>query len=199
MVPDDHWEKNMNTLKPDTSWAMAVVLATCFASTHVMADTNDVRSSQSLDYELALQRGTQAVIWGLPAVSMKGFCGSMQTQLGAKENDIVYFSKPMVSRHGFLTANNNVPYVAVCLNTKAGPVVLDVPATSKTTMYFGSALEMWQTPVTDIGPAGADKGKGGKYLFVPPGYEGTVPDGYLVFRPDTYAVPVALRPVSLPC
>ena len=85
---------------------MAVVLATCFASTHVMADTNDVRSSQSLDYELALQRGTQAVIWGLPAVSMKGFCGSMQTQLGAKENDIVYFSKPMVSRHGFLTANN---------------------------------------------------------------------------------------------
>ena len=63
-------------------------------------------------------------------------------------------------------------------------------------MYFGSALDMWQTPVTDIGPAGADKGKGGKFLFLPPGYKGTVPEGYLVFRPDTYTVPVALRPVS---
>jgi hypothetical protein len=175
---------------------MAVVVATCFASANVMAETQDAKSSQSLEYELALQRGTQAVIWGLPAVSMKSFCGSMQTQLGAKENDIVYFSKPMVSRHGFLTANNNVPYVAICLNTKGGPVVLDVPAATEKTLYFGSALDMWQTPVTDIGPAGADKGKGGKFLFLPPGYKGTVPEGYLAFRPDTYTVPVALRPVS---
>jgi hypothetical protein len=173
----------------------ALLLHFAYGTSHA---AQDAKSSQSPEYELALQRGTQAVIWGLPAVSMKGFCGSMETQLGAKENDIVYFSKPMVSRHGFLTANNNVPYVAVCLNTKAGPVVLDVPATSKTTMYFGSALDMWQTPITDIGPAGADKGKGGKYLFLPPGYKGTVPDGYLVFRQDTYTVPVALRPVSLP-
>jgi hypothetical protein len=156
------------------------------------------KSSQSLEYELALQRGTQVVIWGLPAVSMKSFCGSMQTQLGARENDIVYFSKPMVSRHGFLTANNNVPYVAVCLNTKGGPVVLDVPAASKTTMYFGSILDLWQTPIADVGPTGDDKGKGGKYLFLPPGYKGTVPEGYLVYRPDTYTVPVALRPVSRP-
>jgi hypothetical protein len=176
---------------------LAFALLLHFASATSLAAQGS-KSSQSLEYELALQRGTQAVIWGLPAVSMKGFCGSMQTQLGAKDYDIVVFSKPMVSRHGFLTANNNVPYVAVCLNTKGGPVVLDVPAASKTTMYFGSALDMWQTPVTDIGPAGADKGKGGKYLFLPPGYKGTVPDGFLVFRPNTYTVPVALRPVSRP-
>jgi hypothetical protein len=186
----------MTTVGFNTKWIMGVVLATCFGCTQGMAETQDAKPSQSLVYELALQRGTQAVIWGLPAVSMKGFCGSMQTQLGAKENDIVYFSKPMVSRHGFLTANNNVPYVAVCLNTKGGPVVLDVPAASKTTMYFGSILDMWQTPIADVGPAGADKGKGGKFLFLPPGYTGTVPKGYLVFRPDTYTLPVALRPVS---
>lgn len=104
----------------------------------------------------------------------------------------------MVARHGMLTANNNVPYVAFCLNTKGGPVVLDVPAASKTTMFFGSVLDLWQVPVTDIGPSGDDKGKGGKLLFLPPGYKGTIPDGYFVYRPDTYTLPVALRPVSLP-
>jgi hypothetical protein len=107
-------------------------------------EAQDPKSSQSMQYELALQRGTQAVIWGLPAVSMKFFFEGMQA-VGAGYNDIVYFSKPMVSRHGFLTANNNVPYVAVFLNTKAGPVVLDVPAASEKTMYFGSILDMWQT------------------------------------------------------
>jgi hypothetical protein len=36
-------------------------------------------------------------------------------------------------------------------------------------------------------------GKAGKYLFLPPGYEGDVPEGYTVFRPETYRVWVFLR------
>ena len=38
----------------------------------------------------------------------------------------------------------------------------------------------------DIGPTGKDKGKGGKYLILPPDYKGDVPDGYFVFRSPTY-------------
>jgi hypothetical protein len=170
------------------------VFMLCFACSTSLA-TRGQTSSQSLEHELALQRGTQAVIWGLPAVSMKAFFKSMQ-DLDAGYQDIVYVSKPFVSRHGFLTANNNVPYVAVFLNTKDGPVVLDVPAASEKALYFGSVVDMWQTPIADVGPAGDDKGKGGKYLFLPPGYTGTVPRGYLVYRPHTYTLPVALRPVS---
>lgn len=56
------------------------VFMLCFASATSLA-AQDTKSNQSLEYELTLQRGTQAVIWGLPAVSMKSFCGSMQTQL----------------------------------------------------------------------------------------------------------------------
>ncbi len=180
--------------KPTTTAIFAFALLLHFASSTSLA-AEESKSSQSLEYELALQRGTQAVIWGLPAVSMKSFFKGMQA-LGAGYQDIVYVSKPFVSRHGFITANNNVPYVAVFLNTKAGPVVLDVPAASDKTVYFGSVLDMWQTPIADVGPAGDDKGKGGKYLFLPPGYTGTVPDGYMVYRPKTYTLPVALRPVS---
>ena len=32
--------------------------------------------------------------------------------------------------------------------------------------------------MTDLGMAGPDKGKGGKFLVLPPGYEGKVPKGY---------------------
>jgi hypothetical protein len=173
---------------------VAFALLFHFASAGPLAAA-DRKSSESLEYQLALQRGTQAVIWGLPAVSMKFFFRGMQA-LGAGYQDVVYVSKPFVSRHGFITANNNVPYVAVFLNTKDGPVVLDVPAASEKTVYFGSVLDMWQTPIADVGPSGDDQGKGGKYLFLPPGYRGSVPDGYLVYRPDTYTLPVALRPVS---
>jgi hypothetical protein len=66
--------------------------------------------------------------------------------VGAGYQDIVYVSKPFVSRHGFITANNIVPYVAVFLNTRDGPVVLDVPAASEKTLYFGSILFGPQAP-----------------------------------------------------
>ena len=33
-----------------------------------------------------------------------------------------------------------------------------------------------------MGNAGPDQGKGGKYLLLPPGYTGEVPEGYFVFR-----------------
>src|SRR5262249_12259826 len=36
-------------------------------------------------------------------------------------------------------------------------------------------------------PEGADKGKGGKYLILPPGYSGKVPEGTIVLRSDTYS------------
>ena len=42
--------------------------------------------------------------------------------------------------------------------------------------------------IVDLGIAGPDKGKGGKYLVLPPGYEGNVPDGYFVVRSRTYRV-----------
>ena len=38
----------------------------------------------------------------------------------------------------------------------------------------------WFQYVDDFGKAGPDKGKGGKYLVLPPGYKGAVPEGYLV-------------------
>jgi hypothetical protein len=45
--------------------------------------------------------------------------------------------------------------------------------------------DAWFRWVTDVGITGPDKGKGGKYLLLPPGYAGAVPDGYFVSRSRT--------------
>jgi hypothetical protein len=39
--------------------------------------------------------------------------------------------------------------------------------------------------VSDVGRPGPDKGKGGRYLLLPPGYTGVVPEGYFVLTPRT--------------
>ena len=44
----------------------------------------------------------------------------------------------------------------------------------------------WFEYVGDVGNAGPDKGKGGKYLLLPPGYDGEIPEGYFVLRTSTY-------------
>ena len=33
-------------------------------------------------------------------------------------------------------------------------------------------MDPWQAALEDVGPAGVDKGAGGKYLILPPGYQG---------------------------
>ncbi len=157
----------------------------------------DTNAQQTQAHETMLhRRAVEAAIWGIPAVSMRSAFNATKRDLGGDWGDVVYFSKPMVSRHGFLTANNQTPYVISSINTKDGPMVVDVPAASETTKFFGSFIDAWQLPIADVGPTGDDKGKGARYLFLPPGYDGEVPAGYLVYRPATYSLHMALRPVS---
>ncbi len=57
----------------------------------------------------------------------------------------------------------------------------------------GSVDNSWQEALEDVGPAGVDKGRGGKYLILPPGFDGEVPDGYIVLPSATYTGFGALR------
>jgi len=132
----------------------------------------------------------------MPAVSIYDIELSIQRDLGGEFGDVVFFSTPMESRHGFLTANNVTPYVASAQSTKDGPLVVEVPAASPKVSYFGTFVDGWQTPIADVGPPGEDKGRGGKYLFLPPGYSEQVPKGYHTYRPATYGVHFAFRPVA---
>jgi hypothetical protein len=47
--------------------------------------------------------------------------------------------------------------------------------------------------VIDLGPPGPDRGKGGKYLILPPDYEGDAPEGYFTAKSTSYVNWMALR------
>ena len=158
--------------------------------------TTAADNGQSIEYVLKVQRACEAAIWGMPAVGIYGIENSIPRDLGGQFGDVVYFTKPMTSRHGFLTANNVTPYVTSAQSTKDGPLVVEVPPAAKKASYFGTFVDSWDAPIADVGPPGDDKGRGGKYLFLPPGYEGDIPDGYFVYRPLTYGVHFAFRPVT---
>ena len=69
-----------------------------------------------------------------------------------------------------------------------GPFVIEPPKQSLCVVD-----DFWFRYVADMGIAGPDKGEGGKYLFLPPGYDGEVPDGYYVCRPPTFTNWVVFR------
>jgi hypothetical protein len=80
-----------------------------------------------------------------------------------------------------LTANDNTVYSFIWLDTHKGPLVVEVPP-----KVLGVVDDFYYRWVADVGFTGADKGQGGKYLVLPPGYTGQVPEGYFVLRPSTY-------------
>jgi len=173
-----------------------ISLLVAFLCTVSIPIAGNTQAAQPISYQIKVQRATEAVIWAMPAVSVYDIELSIQRDLGGKFGDVVYFSKPMKSRHGFLTANDVTPYVVSAQSTRGGPLVVEVPPASQKVSYFGTFVDAWQRPIADVGPPGDDKGKGGKYLFLPPDYKGAVPQGYLVYRPATFGVHFAFRPVA---
>jgi hypothetical protein len=59
----------------------------------------------------------------------------------------------------------------------------------------GSIMDPWQAALEDVGPAGVDKGRGGKYVITPPGYQGAVPDGAIVLPSVNYLGYALLRSI----
>jgi len=91
---------------------------------------------------------------------------------GLKDNEVLVFSKLMDAKSLFLTANADTVYAMGVLDLTKGPMVLETPP-----KFLGVVDDYWFRWVTDIGLPGADRGEGGKYLIVPPDYDGTLPEG----------------------
>ena len=72
-------------------------------------------------------------------------------------------------------------------------MVVEIPPADADQVIVGSFDVAWQNALADVGPAGADKGKGAKYLITPPGYKENAPDGYIVLPSETYRGFVILR------
>jgi hypothetical protein len=140
------------------------------------------------------RRAVEVVIWGMPAVNFQLMYQEM-TKIGGDYNQIVYWSRLLDWKNQTLTPNPDVIYLMPFFNTeKVGPIVLEVPLADEG-LFNGSIMDYWQAAIEDIGPGGVDKGKGGKYLFLPPNYKERVPNGYIPLRSDTYRGYALIRSV----
>ena len=102
------------------------------------------------------------------------------SDFGVKDNEVIVFSELMDAKSLFLTANadRSIPRL---LDLSKGPMVLEVPPKA-----LGAIDDYWFRWVIDIGLPGADRGEGGKYLILPPGYDGPLPEGgFFVARAKT--------------
>ena len=129
-------------------------------------------------------RAVEVFINMMPAVSIYHLRQGMR-DLGLTEAGQILMAEQLGdSRPLVLTWNNTSLYTWGFLDLKKdGPTVIEVPPG-----VLGVLNDMYFRYITDIGAAGPDKGKGGKYLVLPPGYEGDVPDGYFVVKSKTYGV-----------
>jgi hypothetical protein len=109
--------------------------------------------------------------------------------IGAEDNSVVLFSELMDSNSLFLTPNADTIYSVAILDLTKGPLVVEVPPKA-----LGTINDMWFGWIIDIGGPGPDRGEGGKYLFLPPGYDGPLPDsGFHVAKSQTNHVLYAVR------
>jgi hypothetical protein len=138
------------------------------------------------------RRAVEAYKIFLPTMSTEAVIQQMLGQ-GAKPNEIgmVMATSPMQQFGG---PNSDTPYALALLDLKDGPMVIELPANPLLLGLVNDHNMKWIQNVGGIGPA---KGKGGKHLFLPPDYEGNVPEGYFVSRSKTWKVVAVIRTVPL--
>jgi len=125
-------------------------------------------------------RALQAYLLGIPIVNQASMRATLR-EFGPVNRTDVIWENLVDPRTVELTANDNTIYNFIWTDTHAGPLVVEIPP-----RVLGLVDDFWYHWVADVGITGADRGAGGKYLILPPGYTGEVPEGYFVVRPATY-------------
>jgi hypothetical protein len=143
-------------------------------------------STEQLNNRQIERRAVEAAIWGMPVVNYDLMLQEMLSKTEGKVNQIVYWGRPLDWRNQTLTPNPDTLYFMAFYDTKDGPIVIDLPPASQAGSFNGNIVNVWQTPLEDAGLLGADKGAGGKYLVIPPGYTGAVPKGYYALRTEVF-------------
>jgi hypothetical protein len=157
-------------------------------------------SAEVLADELYFQRATQVYLWSLPAVNIYAMKEGSEKTYGAGYNVLPVWKSRLNAKTKVTTPNSDCLYAMSYVNVaKDGPIVVEVPPKNQ-----GIFDDFFQRPLTgptigehqflgDLGFAGPDGGKGGKYLLVPWNYKGPSPRGSYVFRSRTNNVLVFYR------
>ncbi|MDH5221520.1 MAG: DUF1254 domain-containing protein [Betaproteobacteria bacterium] len=141
----------------------------------------DDATTQKVYDNLDFMRGVEAFLNAMPGASAEAIRVGWASQGAVNNQTLLIMERLMDSKSLFLTPNTESVYHMAWLDTSKGPLVLETPPN-----VLGIVDDHWFKYVGDFGNAGPDKGKGGKFLLLPPGYKGEVPKGYVVMRSPTY-------------
>jgi hypothetical protein len=187
------------------SWTPSAAMAQearfeSLADSAFAADRPTAETTRLLKGELVFQRASQVYLWALPVINLYGMKEGSEAKFGAGYNVLPVFKKRLDAKTLITTPNSDVIYALSYLDVgQDGPLVFEAPPGLQ-----GMFLDVWQRPITgptldgktylgDIGLPGPDKGKGGNFLIVPPGYKESIPKGFYVYRSETNNVFVFLR------
>jgi hypothetical protein len=141
----------------------------------------DDATVQKVYDNLDFQRGVEAFLAATPGANLVAMRRSLR-ELGAVNGATIPIAETLLdSKALWLTPNTDTVYSVNWIDLTNGPVVIESPP-----QVLGIVDDFWFHYVTDLGFVGPDAGKGGKYLFLPPGYKGEVPKGYYVFKSRTF-------------
>jgi hypothetical protein len=140
-------------------------------------------TSELVQDHLDFVHALNAYLNGFPGASTVALRKGIH-EAGAEDNAILIFSELMGSESLFLTANADTVYFIGIVNLTSGPMVIDTPPQA-----LALFDDMWFQWIVDFGLPGPDRGEGGRFLLVPPGYDGSLPDsGYHVRHSRTTRV-----------
>ena len=142
----------------------------------------DEKTVETMYENLDFQRGVQAFLTVLPTAALFALRTGMRS-FGADNRTVLITESLLDSRTLIGAGNTETVYNFAWLDAKDSPLVIEVPP-----KVLGMINDFCGRYVVDVGNAGPDKGSGGKYLLLPPGYTGDVPEeGYFVVRSRTFA------------
>jgi hypothetical protein len=131
----------------------------------------DRQTAKKVYDNLDFQRGVQAYLNSIQIASMYGMRKGI-LEFGPPNTTALLFETLMDSKALWLTPNTTSVYMTSWLDLEDEPMVIETPPN-----VLGIIDDHWFNYVADFGNAGPDKGKGGKFLILPPGYDGDVPSG----------------------
>jgi hypothetical protein len=149
---------------------------------------------QTIHDRMFYSRAVDAVVWAMPLLNFKGFRDA-HAAAGVGPNDVTYHSQIQNWKFQTATPNNTTPYVNFYWTVAEGPVVIEIPPSADGVGIFGTLMDAWQRPIDDVGAAGRDRGRGGKYLLIPAGYDGPLLPGAYVYEQRTNHGFAVLRPI----
>ena len=156
---------------------------------------NTIFKPVNIQEKIKYNRAVEAILWSMPLVNFAAMYEATTRDVKGEYNQIVYWSKLVNWKNQTLTPNTEAIYIMPFFNTqKVGPIVLEIPPAEGGSIT-GTIMDSWQFPLEDVGPAGVDKGKGGKYLILPPNYKEKIPAGYIPFYSQTFAGYALLRSI----